>query len=155
MSKDESRRREDEEETKTKTKREEMTRRRRKRVEKRWFRLRSGARTSRRPSGRIRACASFFASISGRRFFLNCLGYRLPFWYICDVLWCFLHNFFEHGFHIEFALDVHGFWDRFVIDFSSFLHTDIAPLPKLVRPIFEQQYGVLRSKSSFDPFRKT
>jgi hypothetical protein len=46
-------------------------------------------------------------------------------------------------------------WDGFVIEFSSFLHTDISPLPNLANLVFEQQYGVLRSKPSFDPFRKT
>ena len=49
----------------------------------------------------------------------------------------------------------HRFGNGFFIDFSSYLHKDIAPLPNLPNPVFEQRYGVPRSKSSFWPFRKT
>jgi hypothetical protein len=50
-------------------------------------------------------------------------------------------------------LAFHRFWDGLAIAFSSFLHSDIAPLPNPAKHVFEQQYGVLRSKSSFQIFR--
>ena len=50
---------------------------------------------------------------------------------------------------IDLPLIFHRFGDGLVIAFSSFLHSDIAPLPNLENHVFEQHYGVLHSKSSF------
>jgi hypothetical protein len=71
------------------------------------------------------------------------------------VVSSFLHHFFEPGFGICFSWICHGFWDGFVMEFPSFFHTDIAPVPNLANLVFEQQYCVLRSKSSFYLCKKT
>jgi hypothetical protein len=66
-----------------------------------------------------------------------------------------LASLFEYRFCIDFSWIVHRLWDGIVIDFPLFLHTDIAPLPNLATLVFEQHYGVLRSKSSFYNPRKS
>jgi hypothetical protein len=64
------------------------------------------------------------------------------------------YNPLENAKNHRSPLAFHRFWDGLVIAFSSFLHSDIAPLPNPAKHVFEQQYGVLRLKSSFQSSRK-
>jgi hypothetical protein len=72
----------------------------------------------------------------------------------CNCL-AILAALFDYRFSIDLSLISHRLWDGIVIDFSLFLHTDIAPVPNLATVVFEQQYSVLRSKSSVCNFRKS
>ena len=67
---------------------------------------------------------------------------------------CFLHHFFEYEICIDFA----SILERILISFSMVVwwisHSRIHLARSLAKLVFEQQYGVLRSKSRFYPFRK-
>ena len=54
---------------------------------------------------------------------------------------------------IDFVSIFHRFSDGFFVVFSSFLDANLAPLPNLANPEFEQQYGVLRRNPCFWPPR--
>ena len=120
------------------------------------FKMLEGApRPTRRPPQVIAQTHPFRHINFGPVFFSMYNGFRLPFWV---HLWCFVMFFGSfvrvlglHGILIVFPSIVGWFCHRF----SLFLQTDLAPVPSLANLVFEQHYGVLRSKSSFDPFRKT
>ena len=73
---------------------------------------------------------------------------------ILDDFLCFLHHFFEYEICIDFA----SILERILISFSMVVwwisHSRIHLARSLAKLVFEQQYGVLRSKSRFYPFRK-
>jgi hypothetical protein len=79
---------------------------------------------------------NFYAILMLRVHFWVCLFAHFP---------CFLHRFFKYVFSIDLAMLFGMLFHRF----SSTVSIYIVPLSHIANLVFEQQYGVLRSKSRF------
>jgi hypothetical protein len=96
----------------------------------------------------------FIVSFSTPIFILVCC-YGINFGCVCS---CILHVFGIDFSNMFLALLCHWFCidvGMILHRFSSILSTNIAPLPNLANPIFEQQYCVFRPKSCFSFHKKT
>ena len=97
-----------------------------------------------------------FSDLFSNRFLI---GFRLVFGSllnsIVDDFLCFWHRFFEYEICIDFVSMLGRILTSFSIVFWWISRSRIHLARSLAKLVFEQQYGVLRSKSRFYPFRKT